>query len=293
MRIATTELNKEKFLEDFGYYYRKGRLENEYGEIDHYFEDLSKTIDQVNNDIVTFLKVVDNIDELKIQKCCRKAAIVQMYDVGVSDRKPRHCYYVAGCTKDVVLLQHYTSYSHDDHSVFISKYGEVKVGAERIWVNERGNYGYGWFARAIVDGTVSQRVGFYSNAGDVVLPCGLFQSIIPGNINCVVKYDSLKFDLRVYGNILELGDEAKDIKEPFRGGLFISPEQVLFSLSPINRSKEDDDMVEVEPGITVSRHYAISRGLIDPSKTEPSEQESLERLKRDFEDFRVLKYCHQ
>ena len=75
MRVYSRTLNVRKFEKDFSSLIRLR------DDKDTVIKDVIERVNAAKADIVTFLKNVDEIEDEKVQKSCRRAAIAQMYHV--------------------------------------------------------------------------------------------------------------------------------------------------------------------------------------------------------------------
>ncbi len=157
-------------------------------------KDVLARVDAANADIPTFLKDVDDIEDEKVQKCCRRAAIAQMYNVypkSIASQSNRVL---------VIGLRQYADGMPVISEAVVSKYGEIIIDEGLITVYSSANYGGGWPVKNIATG----RFGFISNYGDYLLPCSFDTFYVK---LCVGPYFFLKgvaFELRVLGKQSEL-----------------------------------------------------------------------------------------
>ena len=197
MRVYSRTLNVRKFEKDFSSLIRLR------DDKDTVIKDVIERVNAAKADIVTFLKNVDEIEDEKVQKSCRRAAIAQMYHVNTESRGGYP--HIATQSKWALLVQfkqvvvELPIYS----SAIVSKYGDLITGEGTIYVYPMTNYLSGWIFRELDGG----KQGFISDYGDVLIPC-LFDSCTntdDGIAYCF--YKGVAFELTVYGKQGEIDNK--------------------------------------------------------------------------------------
>ena len=226
MRVQSHHLNTRKFEIDFS------SLIGFRNDKENVIRDAVARVIAAKADIVTFLKNVDEIEDEKVQKRCRCAAIAQMYNV--KPKFPGYPYIEQQAYGDVFLIR----FKHDmgERPVYstavVSRYGEIIIDEGEIYVSSMTNYGYGtgWIFQRL-DG---EKYGFISDYGDVLIPC-LFDSCYTNVGIAYCFFKSISFEFTVYGKQNEL--DNKWIKRIIRTGenpkyiICRSESGVLYTLS--------------------------------------------------------------
>ena len=225
MRVSSRTLDVRKFEKDFSSLIR---LRDDKETV---INDVVARVNAAKANIVTFLKDVDGIEDEKVQKSCRCAAIAQMYNV-----KPKYAgypYIEQQAYGNVFLIE----FKHDKgerpvySTAVVSRHGEIIIDEGEILVSSMTNcYGSGWFFKR-VDG---EKYGFISDYGEVLIPCFFDRCYTNVGIAfCFLK--SISFELTVYGKQEEL--DNKWIKQIIRAGekpeclICRSESGVLYTLS--------------------------------------------------------------
>ena len=197
MRVYSRTLNVRKFEKDFSSLIRLR------DDKDTVIKDVIERVNAAKADIVTFLKNVDEIEDEKVQKSCRRAAIAQMYHVNTESRGGYP--HIATQSKWALLVQfkqvvvELPIYS----SAIVSKYGDLITGEGTIYVNPMTNYRSGWIFRELDGG----KQGFISDYGDVLIPC-LFDSCTNTDDGIAYRfYKGVAFELTVYGKQGEIDNK--------------------------------------------------------------------------------------
>lgn len=233
MRIYSNTLDVDKFKKDFVTLYRGNDQE----------QVLDKIVELVNESegsISSFLRKVDSIENEKVQKLCRQAAIAQMYKVGVDYYGCRSCYVETSSYGEAILIKLPKS------TVVLSKYGDMLINEGEIWTQSGMNYGLGFFTRKVIDGQVSQKYGFIDTTGVRVLPC-IFDNVEGHLWEAELYYGSLHLSLRNYGNKDTVDrDELQEMIEYYDGYDFIgvSEDSILFSLHLLGAHRPNDKLME-------------------------------------------------
>lgn len=232
MRIYTNKLDIDKFKKDFSSLYRDDDKEQ-------VLENIIKIINESACSISSFLKKVDSIEERKIQKYCRQAAVSQKYNVDL-DYSGRYPYIETSGYGEVLMIKLKNS------TAILSKYGDILINEGEIWTQRGTNYGLGFITRKVIDGQVSYKYGFIDNYGNRVLPCvfdgieaHLYESPCP-------RFGQIKFRLRILGNIDSIDKNKLEpiLHETYEDTLYgISEDSILFTLTSHRRRKDEDDYV--------------------------------------------------
>ena len=168
-------------------------------------KDVVARIEAAKADIGTFLKNVDEIEDKKVQKCCRYAAIAQLYNV-----KPEsmggYPYIARQAYGDVFLI----IFKHDlgngpfYSTAVVSKYGERIIDEGEISVSTMTNYGNGagWIFKRVG----GDKYGLISDFGKVLVPC-LFDSCYTNVGVAYCFHKGVSFELTVYGKQGEIDDD--------------------------------------------------------------------------------------
>lgn len=235
MDIRTLSIDKDEFMKALSFLSRRKK------------EQLEQSQDQVmsllesSHDAYDFLRKADDIEDKIIQNYSRRAVISQMYDA-----KPHDCYdsnsrnYIDYCRNQIALIQVPREYYVDQNSeihmccnscAIISKYGEVLVDKGVLWINGRG-FDRGYVeTRKIIDGNLTWTKGIYSDAGQMVLPFGLWDNInlrLPDE--STAEYKGLKFSFSIYAKIQDIHTYyLRLMAESADNSLFISPYDVILS----------------------------------------------------------------
>ena len=243
MRIHTNKLDINKFKRDFDTLYRgedKEQVLNEIVELINESSDVS---------IPSFLRNVDLIEDKKVQKLCRHAAVAQMYNAGLNFNRCSSCYVETSSYGQVVMIKLPIS------TVILSKYGDILFNEGEIWTHSGLNYGKGFIVRKIIDGQVSTKYGFIDNAGARVLPC-IFD-YIEGHIGEADIYygphRSPLFSLSIYGNKESVDrDKLQKMIDDYDVYAFncISEDSILFSLLYLGRGSSNDLMEELRTALS-------------------------------------------
>ena len=239
MKIYSHRLDIDKFKDDFDILYRGKEKEQ-------VLDKIVELINESDGSISSFLRKVDLIEDKKIQKLCRHAAIAQMYNVGLVYR--RGAYVETSAYGEVVMIQFpiSTGFIPQFSTVILSKYGDILFDEGEIKTQSGMNYGLGFFTRKIIDGQVSQKYGFINNAGARVLPC-IFD-MAEGHVGeAEFYYGSLHFSLRIYGNKDSVGrDKLQRMIDTYDRYDFIglSEDSILFSLLYLGAHKPNDKLME-------------------------------------------------
>lgn len=190
MRAFTSQIDLKRFIKDFSSLYR--------GASDELKNELTCKIEAGRNSIVTFLRSVDSIEDAKIRKCSRMAAIAQMYNA-VLDYRGGHPYVEA--SGDVVFLQFKSS------TVIVSKYGEILFGEKELRTHAGLNYGHGFVAQKVENDNLSDKYGFISLSGSLVLPF-IFSGFDNHIMECSPIFEGTMFDFSLYGNVDSVESET-------------------------------------------------------------------------------------
>jgi len=196
MKIYTRTLDITKFKKDFS------SLQNIRGREDKesILNDVVARIEAVKSNIVDFLKDVDNIEDEKVQECCRRAAIAQMYKANLDYRLGYPYIPDYQHSKHVLLIRHQTRYLQDsswrivNSIAFVSKYGETIIHEGSI-KDFDSNHG-GW----VVENLQTRKNGFISDYGDMLIPF-IFDNpkVLDHGLNpTFFFYKGILFELYVY-----------------------------------------------------------------------------------------------
>ncbi len=225
MIIHSNKLDVNKFKKDFVTLYRG---EDKEQVLDRIIELISES----DGSISSFLRKVDSVEDEKIQKRCRHAAIAQMYNVGL-DYRCGSCYVETSASGEVIMIKLPQS------TVILSQYGNIIFNEGEIWTQCGLNYGTGFITRKITDG--QKKWGFINNYGDRVLPW-IFDEI-EGHVGELdIYYGKLCFELFTYGNIDFVGkDKLQEIIDDYDWRAFncISEDNIIFSLNEMPESQRN------------------------------------------------------
>ena len=235
-------------------------------------KDVLARVDAADADISTFLKDVDSIEDEKVRKFCRCAAIAQMYNV-----KPKYngYPYIASQSNRVLVIgfRQYVDGMPVISEAVVSKYGEIIIDEGIIAVYSSANYGGGWPIKNITTG----RLGFISNYGDYLLPCSFDTFYVK---LCVGPYFFLKgiaFELRVYGKQSEL--EKKSFERFLRDSCNKNPDYII--------CRSNEGVIYELKVADVSFDYS---GQIVDSEVDPAaSQEALQEVKAFMSPFVMTK----
>lgn len=192
MKIYTRTLDINKFKKDFS------SLQNIRGREDKelVLNDVIARIEAVKSNIVDFLKDVDNIEDEKVQKCCRLAAIAQMYKANLDYRSGYPYIPEVQHSKHVLLIRHQKDYNSMivNSIAIVSKYGETIIHEGSI-KDFDSNHG-GW----VVENLQTRKNGFISDYGDILIPF-IFDNpkVLDHGLNpTIFFYKGISFELYVY-----------------------------------------------------------------------------------------------
>ena len=199
----------------------------------HVLDKIIELVNESDGSISSFLRKVDLIKDKKIQKCCRHAAIAQMYNVGLDYNKCSSCFVAPNQDGKAFIVQLPQS------TAILSKYGNIIFNEGEIWTQCGLNYGTGFITRKITDG--QKKWGFINNYGDRVLPW-IFDNI-KGHVGELdIYYGKLCFELFTYGNIDFVGkDKLQEIIDDYDWRAFncISEDNIIFSLNEMPESERN------------------------------------------------------
>ena len=225
MIIYTDELDVYEFEKDFGILY-SGK------EKEQVLDKIVELINESDGSISSFLRKVDLIEDKKVQKLCRQAAIAQMYNAGL-DYRWGSCYVETPSYGDVILIQLQNS------TVILSKYGDIIFNEGEISTHSGRNYGRGFFVEKI-------KYGFIDNAGARVLPC-IFDKTEGHMWEAEFYYGTLHLSLWIFGNKDSVGrDKLQEMIDCYDGYAFncLSEDSILFSLHLLGAHRPNDKLME-------------------------------------------------
>lgn len=190
-------LNQSQLEKDFQELYSRYNYSEAYDE-NTAWGIIQAIADDVNDEILEFLKRISNVDDENIRDCCRQAALSQMFSVELSNRGVYP--YMEYCNS-LVLIQF-----KDYHTAVVSKYGDILIDeSEEIWTHRGLNYDDGFVVKNLKKG----KWGFLSNSGVWILPC-IFDdtSMHVAEYNFLLNHVNFRLDL--CGEWSDL--EEKDIR---------------------------------------------------------------------------------
>ena len=174
---------------------------------------------------------------------------------------------------------------YPDSSVMVSFEGEILVPRGKAKL-----YCVGEWAVCAQD-TLTGMIGLYDYRGKVICPCicqGAYTAVFSNEIG-YVTYNHLKVDLMI--TTIENAEDLKQLESEFAGSCnraYFKSETyngaIVFSHWTYDNDN-DDDFIEVEPGVTVSRDWAAQRGY-DVNKPAIDKNEVFRTLIE-----QVSKYC--
>ena len=236
MDIRTLSIDKDEFIKALSFLSRRKN------------EQLNQSLEQVlsllesSHDAYDFLRKADDIEDKIIQNYSRRAVISQMYDT-----RPHYDYgsysrnYIDYCWNQIALIQvpsgFYIDQNFETHiccssCAIISKYGEVLVDNGILWINGNGFVGGYVETRKIIDGNLTWTMGIYSNAGQLVIPFGLWDNIHLSLSGSTAEYKELEFSFRIYGKIQDIDtDDLRWMTNATDLEFFISAYDFILSLS--------------------------------------------------------------
>lgn len=190
MNTYSTFIDANKFQKDFTHLYFGA------DEDVSLMKNLLEILNESNLSAKDFLKNIDSIEDEKVQKCCRMAAIAQMYNANL-DNGSGYPYLESPLgALDSLLIQFQNS------TAVVSKYGEIIINEGEISTKAGRYYGGG----AFVTDVNTKLYGSISSNGYQILPC-IFDSIENHN-NFFL--DTVKFKLVIYGDQSSISKEALD-----------------------------------------------------------------------------------
>lgn len=191
MRVYSHTLNIRTFEKDFSHLLNTFNIWDNQEPI---IKDVLERVSLAKADIHTFLRDVDSIEDEEVRKCCRSAAIAQMYNVGPSYGRYPH---IAKQNEWVLLLvfKHDTGERPVYSTAVVSKYGDIIIHEGEINAYTQSNYGWGWIVKSAMD----EKYGFISDYGDLLIPCFFDYRYLNDSGEVRFIYKSIAFQLRVYG----------------------------------------------------------------------------------------------
>lgn len=198
-----------------------------FDEDENILNDIVEKINHVDCSAVAFLKNIDSIEDKEMQMVCRCAAIVQMFNAKLDYRGGYPYVATSAHSTDLLFLMYSNS------TAVVSKYGEVIIDKDEVYLNPRNNYGQGW---PILD-IASQKYGFITTAGQRALPC-VFDVIKQhiGEVNPI--YNGGTYNMTIYGSMNKLTKEKIQDLIGFEDGYTpnelycVSEDGILFRLRP-------------------------------------------------------------
>lgn len=196
MNVISNYLDVDRFKKDFILLY--GKKDDSTAIV---LEDIIIKINAAERVITSFLRAVDDIEDAKVQKCCRIVAIAQMYQAKL-DYRSGYPYVGTSAYNNVDIITLVFTKS----TAVVSKYGELIIDEGEIWLNIRNYYNGGFPIRKVIDGAVSNKYGFLSSSGLLLLPC-IFDDcdMHIGESNFI--YNNVNFQLRCFGKLSEVDKE--------------------------------------------------------------------------------------
>lgn len=220
MRIQTNKLDINKFKKDFTTLYKgKDKVQ--------VLENIIRIINESGDSISSFLKKVDSIEEKKIQKYCRHAAIAQMYNVALDYYRDSSCYVEHSGYGETLMIRLPTS------TVVLSKYGDILFNEGEILTRGGTNFGRGFIIEKIIDGQESFKYGFIDNQGARVVPCVFDHIGAKLYVNPYATFGSFNFTIDIFGKTDSIDTcELQRTIDKYDGYDFvcISEDSVLFAL---------------------------------------------------------------
>ena len=199
MRVYSRALDVRKFEKDFSSLIRLR------DDKDTVIKDVIARVNAAKADIVTFLKNVDEIEDEKVQKCCRYIALAQMYNVR-TEKEGGYPYIARQAYGDVflIVIKHNIDVWPVYSTAVVSRYGEVIIDEGEISVNSSTNYGCGagWIFKRVG----GDKYGLLSDYGEVLIPC-VFDSCYTNVGIAYCFYKGVAFELTVYGKQGEIDNK--------------------------------------------------------------------------------------
>jgi hypothetical protein len=196
MDTKTRVIDKEEFLEAFSYLNRRNP-----GKGKQHLDEIKGILDS-SADAYDLLRRLDSIEDEDIQSDCRRAALAQLYGVKVDSWYSGGKYsqnYISYCKNKIAVI----SLEGIIGSVVLSKYGHILADENDCYIN--GHCFYGPYAVIRKNGTY----GVYSNAGEFVIPFGIFDSINLSDCFPVASHKFLYLAFTIYGNLASI--ESDDL----------------------------------------------------------------------------------
>lgn len=195
MNTFSNYLNVDRFKKEFVSLFRGN------DNVDIIMDEIVAKIATVDRHITSFLRAVDNIENAEAQKCCRIAAIAQMYQAKL-DYRSGYPYFATSVYDDVEII----ALMNEKSTAIVNKYGDILIDEGEIMLNKRNYYNGGFPVRKVIDGAVSNKYGFLLSSGLLLLPC-IFDDcdMHIGESNFI--YNDVNFKLRCFGKLSEVDKE--------------------------------------------------------------------------------------